>query len=104
MCHTKSPIPILGNAQWAWLEKRLPTTGGDPVGLFHTQIIPDKRDDQWGCFPQERQRLFDLIPAAKSNGVLLLSGNVHFTRSPNRNQGIPAHGIHSSGLTHINEA
>ena len=34
--------------------------------------------DEWGCFPHERRRLFDLILATKAHGVILLSGNVHF--------------------------
>ena len=35
--------------------------------------------DEWSNFPRERQRLFDLIETTKANGVILLSGNVHFT-------------------------
>ena len=72
--------PILGDAQWAWLEKQLRKPAEIRLVCSSTQIIPDKKGmDEWGCFPHERQRLFDLdsrLPKPRS--VLLLSGNVHF--------------------------
>ncbi len=70
-----------------------------------TQIIPDKKGmDEWGCFPHERQRLFDLILATKAHGVILLSGNVHFAEiSRLDTRAYPLLDFTSSGLTHINE-
>jgi alkaline phosphatase D len=61
--------------------------------------------DEWGCFPHERQRLFDLILATKAHGVILLSGNVHFAEiSRVDTKAYPLVDFTSSGLTHINEA
>jgi alkaline phosphatase D len=61
--------------------------------------------DEWGCFPHERQRLFELIGETKANGVILLSGNVHFAEvSQAETKAYPLLEFTSSGLTHINEA
>ena len=60
--------------------------------------------DEWGCFPHERQRLFDLIQDTRATGVILLSGNVHFTEiSRVETESYPLFDFTSSGLTHINE-
>ena len=60
--------------------------------------------DEWGCFPHDRQRLFDLIETTKANGVLLLSGNVHFAEIFKvQTKAYPLLDFTSSGLTHINE-
>jgi alkaline phosphatase D len=60
--------------------------------------------DEWGCFPSERQRLFDLIQTTKARGVLLLTGNVHFAEiSKVETKVYPLFEFTSSGLTHINE-
>ena len=70
-----------------------------------TQIVPDAKGmDEWGCFPRERQRLFDLIETTEADGVILLSGNVHFAEiSKIESEAYPLLDFTSSGLTHINE-
>jgi alkaline phosphatase D len=61
--------------------------------------------DEWGCFPHERQRLFDLIRSTEANGVILLTGNVHFAEiSTVKTATYPLLDFTSSGLTHINDA
>jgi alkaline phosphatase D len=99
-------IPILGDAQWAWLEQQLRNPAEIRLVCSGTQIIPDQKGmDEWGCFPHERQRLFDLIQTTKGNGVILLSGNVHFAEiSRVATKSYPLLDFTSSGLTHINES
>lgn len=104
--HDDADVSILGEDQWTWLENQLRQPAEIRLVCSSTQVIPDKKGmDEWGCFPHERQRLFDLIQVTKANGVILLSGNVHFAeissldKSPNRLLEFT-----SSGLTHINEA
>jgi alkaline phosphatase D len=42
------------------------------------QVLADGHGwERWGNFPQERQRLFDLIGETKASGVVLLSGDRH---------------------------
>ena len=103
--HNDRSIPILGEAQWTWLEKQLRKPAEIRLICSSTQIVPDKKGmDEWGCFPSERQRLFDLIQTTKARGVLLLTGNVHFAEiSKVETKVYPLFEFTSSGLTHINE-
>jgi alkaline phosphatase D len=103
--HNDTRIPLLGDDQWEWLEKQLRMPADIRLICSSTQIIPDKKGmDEWGCFPHERRRLFDLIWATKANGVILLSGNVHFAEiSRVETTAYPLIDFTSSGLTHINE-
>ena len=97
---------VLGDAQWAWLERQLRQPAEVRLVCSSTQIIPDSKGmDEWGCFPHERQRLFDLIETTEADGVILLSGNVHFAEiSKVESKAYPILDFTSSGLTHINEA
>ena len=97
---------VLGDAQWAWLEKQLRQPAEVRLICSSTQVIPDSKGmDEWGCFPHERQQLFDLIETTESDGVILLSGNVHFAEiSKVQTKAYPLLDFTSSGLTHINEA
>ena len=68
-----------------------------------TQVIPNQKGmDEWGNFPRERQRLFGLL--GNANGVILLSGNVHFAEISRVTEGVayPLTEMTSSGMTHIN--
>ena len=67
-------------------------------------FIPNKKGmDEWGNFPRERQRLVDLL--GKTNGVILLRGNVHFAEISQLSDGpaYPLTELTSSGMTHIEE-
>lgn len=103
--HDDANIPFLGEAQWAWFDKQLRKPAEIRLVCSSTQIIPDKKGmDEWGCFPRERQRLFDLIETTKADGVILLSGNVHFSKVSRVEATVyPFLDFTSSGLTHINE-
>lgn len=103
--HEDRSIPILGDAQWTWLEKQLREPAEIRLICSSTQIVPDKKGmDEWGCFPHERQRLFDLVQTTKANGAILLTGNVHFAEiSKVETESYPLFDFTSSGLTHINE-
>ena len=60
--------------------------------------------DEWGNYPHERQRLFELIESAGATGVIFLTGNVHFSEVSRYEGGsYPLYDFTSSGLTHINE-
>ncbi|TWU13333.1 PhoD-like phosphatase [Symmachiella macrocystis] len=104
--HDDTDLPILGKAQWAWLDRQLRQPAEIRLVCSSTQIIPNEKGmDEWGCFPHERQRLFDLIETTEANGVILLSGNVHFAEiSKMESKPYPLLDFTSSGLTHINQA
>ena len=97
---------ILGEDQWAWLKQQLRQSAELRLVCSSTQIIPDEKGmDEWGCFPHERRRLFDLIESTQAKGVILLSGNVHFAEiSKIKLNSTSLVEFTSSGLTHINES
>jgi len=93
----------LGPEQWAWLEEELKKPADLRFLCSSTQVIPNEKGmDEWGNFPRERQRLIALL--AKSKGVILLSGNVHFGEVSQLIDGVasPLTEFTSSGMTHVN--
>ena len=98
-------VTLLGKAQWLWLEEQLTKPAEVRLIASSTQVIPDEKAmDEWGNYPLERQRLFNLIKKTKASGVILLSGNVHFAEiSKLGDFTYPLLEFTSSGLTHANE-
>jgi alkaline phosphatase D len=93
----------LGEEQWKWLEEELQQPAEIRLIASSTQIIPNQKGmDEWGNFPHERQRLFDLIRKTNVKGVILLSGNVHFAEVSQLEDGSLVE-FTSSGMTHVNE-
>ena len=71
---------ILGTEQWKWLEAQLKDPAEVRIIASSIQVIADEKGmESWGNFPHERQRLYDLIGKTKAQGVLFLSGDVHFS-------------------------
>ena len=63
----------LGEEQWKWLEEELKKSAEVRLLCSSTQVIPNEKGmDEWGNFPLERQRLFDLIKKTNAKGVVLL--------------------------------
>jgi alkaline phosphatase D len=97
---------ILGEKQWSWLENQL---SDDSISFYiiasGIQFIPKDHDyEKWANFPQERQRLFDLITEKQPKGALLLSGDRHIAEiSSMQAEGLdyPLIDVTSSGLTHV---
>lgn len=59
--------------------------------------------EEWGNFPMERKRLFDLIKKTSAEGVIFLSGNVHYAEISASDEGpYRIHDFTSSGMTHSN--
>jgi alkaline phosphatase D len=95
---------LLGNRQWRWLAKQLQKPAEVRLIASSIQIIPDQKGmDEWGNFPMERKRMFDVIARAGLNNVILLSGNVHFAEISKNDAGAESlHELTSSGMTHTN--
>ncbi len=96
---------LLGQEQWAWLEDQLKKPAEVRLIASSIQIIANEKGmDEWGNFPLERQKLVNLFGSTKANGVILLSGNVHFAEISKTNKGpYPFFELTSSGMTHVNE-
>ena len=97
---------LLGEEQWRWLDTQLRQPAEVRLIASSTQIVADQKGmDEWGLFPQERERLFRLIRDTGAKGVLLLSGNVHFAELSLWNDApYPLYDLTSSGMTHVDSA
>ena len=96
---------VLGDAQWAWLEKELMKKDAavTVIGCGIQFISEEHIYEKWANFPKERQRLFDLLSKTQANGTILLSGDRHIAEiSKVEIAGVnhPIYDVTSSGLTH----
>ncbi|MBI9042091.1 alkaline phosphatase D family protein [Lutibacter sp.] len=93
---------LLGATQWKWLEKELSKPADIRIIGSGSQFgIEYNGYEAWANFPLEQQKFFDLIKKTKANGVLFISGDVHYAEiskveTPNL---YPIYDITSSGLS-----
>ncbi len=67
--------PLLGEAQWAWLEAELQKPAELRLIVSSTEVLSESRKaDGWARFPEERARLLQLAVGAQGR-TMLLSGN-----------------------------
>ncbi|MGS0754933.1 alkaline phosphatase D family protein [Roseateles sp. GG27B] len=95
---------LLGEEQWAWLTQRL----AEPADLrligSSVQLAADGTGwEGWANFPLERERLVQLIKTQRANGVVFLSGDMHYGELSSWPvaEGYPLWDITSSGLTEV---
>ncbi len=75
---TGSDAEMLGAEQWGWLEEQLREPAELRILGSSIQVLSDEHPfEMWGNFPDERQRLFDLIRKCEASGVVILSGDRH---------------------------
>lgn len=96
---------ILGEEQWAWLEKELSTQGVDLfiIGSSIQLIAKDHYYEKWANFPASRARLLGLLKIANPTPVLVISGDRHIAEVSQMDvEGLdyPLIDFTSSGLTH----
>ena len=96
---------MLGEEQWAWLEKELCGDRSPSANLIVSglQVLMEDRawGESWSRFPRERARLLDVMGKCKVRGAVLLSGDVHMSESFEATCGSDLVAeITSSGLTH----
>jgi alkaline phosphatase D len=69
----------LGSAQWKWLEAELKKPADlRLIGSGSQFAIEYNGYEAWANFPLEQKRFLDLIKKTKANGVLFLTGDVHY--------------------------
>jgi alkaline phosphatase D len=79
---------VLGDTQWRWLEEQLRKPAEVRLLVSSYPLIPyELGRDAWGNFPLERQKLFRLIGKTQANGVVILSGDVHFAEISKTDEG-----------------
>jgi alkaline phosphatase D len=96
---------ILGEEQWAWLEKIWESSTADVhIICSGSQILPiEHRHEKWTDYPGSRERLLKLLGSSRKSGVVLLSGDRHFgeiSRIESPQGGQSLYELTTSGLTH----
>jgi alkaline phosphatase D len=103
--YARNPDPratMLGERQWRWLERQFDVPA--EVRLFGSsvQVLADFTGwESWANFARDQDRLFDVIRRKRANGVLFLSGDIHYAELSKRevNLPYPMWDLTSSGLT-----
>lgn len=93
---------MLGDAQWQWLEGQLQAPADLRIIASSTQFgISWNSYEAWANVPHEQQRMLDLIKKTKANGVIFISGDVHYGEiSKLQTDGMyPIYDLTSSGIT-----
>ena len=95
---------ILGKKQWKWLEQELKNSKAKVHIIGNgIQVIPEEhRFEKWANFPQERQRLLDVIKKWKVANPILLSGDRHAAEISRLaiDDTLDVYEVTASGLTH----
>ncbi|KAH8090119.1 hypothetical protein JL720_6424 [Aureococcus anophagefferens] len=97
---------VLGEAQWAWLERELLDARDSSFVVVPSSVqvlTSNPTFESWAHFPKAKRRLLALLYATNASGVALLSGDVHHAEVAAPAPG-PVCGdvveVTSSGLTH----
>jgi len=97
-------IPMLGEEQWQWLERRLREPAELRLIVSSIQFVAsDAGQETWSNLPAERQRLIDLIASTGAAGVVLLSGDRHWSELSLQDEGVPypLYDLTSSSLNQV---
>ncbi len=93
---------MLGERQWHWLERQLEVPADLRLFASSLQVLADFTGwESWAGFARDRERLFELIRRKKSNGILFLSGDIHYAELSKLDLNVPYTfwDLTSSGLT-----
>ena len=77
--HTSNDSTILGKDQWHWLKTQLKKPAQIRIIASSIQFGHEYNGyESWTNFPHERERMLNLIKDSKAEGVLFISGDVHW--------------------------
>lgn len=100
--HTSADSTLLGAEQWKWLEGELKKPADLRFICSGSQFsIEFNGYEAWANFPHEQKKMMSLIKSTKANGVVFLTGDVHYAEiSKLQEPGLyPLYDITSSGIT-----
>ena len=93
---------MLGEAQWKWLEGELRKPADlRIIGSGSQFSISFNGYEAWANFPHEQKRFLELVKKTKANGVIFITGDVHYaeiSKLEPRDQ-YPIYDVTSSGIT-----
>jgi len=82
---TNHNVPtLLGKQQWNWLERALKASTSPykilASGMIFNGATRPGKTDHWGAYPTEYLRLLSIIKRNNISGVILVSGDIHWSR------------------------
>jgi alkaline phosphatase D len=93
---------FLGKEQWGWLEGVLKEPADIRIVMSSSQFgISYNGYEAWANMPREREKFISVIQKTKANGIIFISGDVHWAEISKINieNGYPLYDITSSGIT-----
>ena len=100
--HTSADSTFLGEAQWKWLEGELSKKADLRLIASGSQFgIEFNGYEAWANFPLEQKRMLNLIKKMRAEGVIFISGDVHYAEISKLDEPdlYPIYDITSSGIT-----
>ena len=100
--HSDTTQSFLGEQQWNWLKKTLEQKADYRIIGSSTQFgISYNGYEAWANFPHEQLKMLRLIKETKANGVVFISGDVHYAEISkiSAHSPYPIYDVTSSGLT-----
>lgn len=97
-----SDSTFLGEQQWDWLELQLQKKADLRIIASSTQFGHSYNGyESWNNFPNEKERMIQLIQKTKANGVFFISGDVHYAElSEVKTEGLyPLYDLTASGIS-----
>lgn len=101
--NTDPGATVLGEGQWAWLERRLLEPADIRMVVSSIQLVPTEHgSEKWDNFPQERTRFLELLKNTRAMGVVIISGDRHLGElsrlTPEDGAPYPLYEMTTSGL------
>lgn len=100
--HTSTDSTLLGAAQWKWLEEELKKPADLRLICSGSQFsIEYNGYEAWANFPHEQKKMLELIKSTRANGVLFLTGDVHYAEISRLKEAdlYPIYDVTASGIT-----
>ena len=95
---------LMGEDQWRWLKKQLKRPAKVRLIGSSIQFAAEFHGwEAWANFPNERKRFIDLVDETEANGVILLSGDMHYGELSAMTEGVPypLYDFTSSGINRV---
>ncbi len=101
--NTDPEATVLGEGQWAWLERRLREPAEIRVVVSSIQLVANEHgSEKWDNFPSERARFLELLRRTQAQGVVVVSGDRHMAElsalTPADGIPYPLYDLTTSGL------
>jgi alkaline phosphatase D len=100
--YTSGDSTMMGAQQWQWMEEQLRMPADLRIIASSTQFgITHNGYEAWANFPHEQKRMTDLIQKTRANGVVFITGDVHYAEiSKLTVPGLyPLYDVTASGIT-----